>query len=248
MSRALTRYARDVVRHWSERVGEPIVLSPREWRTIERWYDERVPLSLIAETIQETRTNAKGKPQAPPRSLSRLEAAVAESWALVKPTTQGDPHPATDDAETSPPTGSAEGPEGSPATTSVLGAGEDPVEAAWQRAAELADGAFSTWLRAQLAARAVSDDVAALDAEVDAALAEQAPAEALERARSRVDRQLADSATRLRRGALERTRKRAVARELRRSLDLPRFSGARSATLQAVQPLSGASRRKDPTA
>ncbi len=78
----LHRYGREVERLWTAAFDRALVLSPRDWRAIERWHEQQVPLAVIADAIDDVASRRRRG--APPRGLSYLERSVSELWELVR--------------------------------------------------------------------------------------------------------------------------------------------------------------------
>lgn len=196
----LRRYARRVEELWSARLERPVILSPREFALIEEWHARGIPLEVVAEAIDATRTDARGKPAAPPRRLGYLRDAVEETWRTV---VEGRLRPAA--------------PRGCPP------AAEEAL-ASWEEAARRGPAEWAGWLAARIERVRGGADPAAVDREVDAALADVAPPAIRARVAEEVERRLAPHAARMERDVLERTRRRATLDGLRRALGLARLS------------------------
>ena len=90
----LARYARAVERRWREIAGEDVLLSPRDWSRISRWFAQRIPLGLIEDVLAEAGTR---------RSLAAVSTAVEQAWSVVlegrrtEPELRGTPQEAAGD-------------------------------------------------------------------------------------------------------------------------------------------------------
>ena len=225
--RELTRYARAVAAAWEVRLGKAVVFSPREWTTIERWYGQRIPLQWIREAIEASRTTERGRPAPAPRSLSSLDRKVRESWATVLEGRLEDqvaaaPEPNGASPPTDPDLAEASSPVQAPRPVGPAAeAGVRCRLARWSAAAEHLEPAGRAWLL-ELIER-FGDDTAAAEAALERRLADHAGASRVRMAQERVAARLAPYRHRLDARALELAGRRALLRELRRDLDLPRL-------------------------
>ena len=76
-------YARAIERCWSDALGRPVVLSPRDWAWVADWHARAIPLSIVLEAIDALR-QPEGR-RREPRGLAYIAPAVEEAWtALVE--------------------------------------------------------------------------------------------------------------------------------------------------------------------
>ncbi len=195
---SLERYARMIERRWSDLVDRPVVLSPRDWSRISRWYSWGVPLALIDETLRSEARPERGR-QA--RSLAQLGPAIEESWAVI---VQG--RIAQHSAE-------------------LCSIPADP-RAAWSSRIleEPPDSPLARTLSDLLARLDRGDDPDVLDGELNRRLPEIAPAELVDRVLATVEGELSEFRTRMSADRLQATRRLACEKRLRRALYLPRLA------------------------
>ena len=191
---ALGTYARAVEGCWSQLVGPPGVLSPRDWRLVLEWHERGVPLQIIHEAIEA----AAERTSKAPRGLSYIAAAVDEAWNVVQ-----DGRLVEDGVSVAPEPASA--------------------EARWLARAEVeASGSeLGRLLRSLLdrLGRNAPRDV--IDRELSSRLANTLPAERVEAASRQVEQELARFLRRMPAPAFAATSRRALIDRLRQELDLP---------------------------
>ncbi len=74
------RYVRAVERAWSELLGRPAVVSPREFEAIDAWRRRGIPLAVVLEVLDAFGKRHVGKA---PKALTALTRAVFEAWSVV---------------------------------------------------------------------------------------------------------------------------------------------------------------------
>lgn len=191
-------YVRAVEGAWSKLAGRPVVVSPREFETIDGWRRRGIPLAVVLEALNAAGRRRSGRL---PRSLTALQHTVEDAFAVVASgrveTTVGDPVPARSDAR-----------------------------GAWEAAltACLPDAPLRALLTRLLAEEAAGAPAATLDASLDrllpAAVTEAQLAEAREQTRSG----LAAFRGRMSDHEFQSTFDRALVERLRLRLALPRLS------------------------
>lgn len=198
---SLVRYARMIERRWSDLLQRPVVLSPRDWSRISRWYSWGLPFELIDETL---RSAARPKRRAP-RCLAQLAPAIEEAWTVI---VQGRiaQHPVE------------------------LGSIAVDPRAAWSSRIlqEPPDSPLARTLADLLARLDRGDDPDVLDRELDQRLAEIVPAELVNRVLAVLERELSEYRSRMPTDRLQATRRRACRKRLRHALNLPRLARART--------------------
>ncbi len=199
---ALVRYARTIERSWSDLVDRPVVLSPRDWSRISRWFSWGVPLDLIAQSLRSAVRPERGRE---PRGLAQLAPAIEEAWTVIL---QGRiaPHPAE------------------------LGSVPADPRAAWSSRIleEPPDSPLARTLTDLLERLDRGDDPDVLDRQLDRRLQEIAPAELVDRVLAALERELSEYRSRMPADRLRATRKRACEKRLRHALKLPRLADART--------------------
>ena len=199
---AMVRYARTIERRWSDVVDRPVVLSPRDWSRISRWYLWGVPLDLIVETRRSATRPERGRA---PRSLAQLAPAIEEAWTVI---VQGRiaEHP------------------------TELGSMPADPRAAWSSRIleEPPDSPLARTLTDLLARLDRGDDPDVLDGELDRRLPEIVPAELVDRVLAVLERELSEYRSRMSSDRLQATRRRACEKRLRHALNLPRLARART--------------------
>jgi hypothetical protein len=197
------RYARAIERRWSELVGKPVVLSPRDWATIERWYAQGVPLEIVDDAM--AATSEREQTGKRPRRLAEVAPLVEEAWAVIL-----DGRRATrDDVGPSP--------------------GEDPLGSWYRRKDREPVGSPLAVLLEELTRRfECGEDRHRLDAELDNRLLETVDSALRESVQREVDREVDPFRGRIPADRLDATRYHACVQRLRRRLDLPRLAIARS--------------------
>lgn len=192
-------YARRIERCWAERLGQPVVLSPRDWRLIVRWHERGIPLAIVEEAMAAAveRAAAKGRVLRP--ALSRLAPAIEEGWAAV--------------------VGGRVGADKPPVAASA--------EAVWRARAAVESrdsglGRLLTELLERLAAGAARE---ALDADLEARLPGIADPLLLAEIEREIERDLAPHRGRMASAQLAVARRRGRAARLRLRLGLPRLAG-----------------------
>ena len=201
MRRSAGSYARAIERRWAELLDRPVILSPRDWVLISDWRERSIPLALIEEAIEAVRLKMRHGRRAP-RSLSYLAPSVEEAWQVVVQGRSEEPElPVAEPRQ-----------EGSPAE-------------AWQACAEAEEcGApLRALLHRLLEALRAGADPDSIDAELDRELPVRAPRALVDEATTRAEAQLAPFRGRMTPETLAETRRRALARRLRRQLALPRL-------------------------
>ncbi len=75
-------YFRRVERHFGLRRDGPLLLSPRDWQVVERWYDRGIPLDTVLRGINRAfdRFDATGATAARVNSLSYCKQQVEAAW------------------------------------------------------------------------------------------------------------------------------------------------------------------------
>ncbi len=199
---SLVRYARTIERRWSDLVHRPVVLSPRDWSRISRWYSWSVPLDLIEETLRSATRPERGRE---PRGLAQLAPAIEEAWTVIL---QG--RIAQRPAE--------------------LGSIPADPRAAWgSRILEEPPGSpLARTLTDLLARLDRGDDPDVLDGELDRRLPEIVPAELVDRVLAGLERELSEYRSRMSTDRLQATRRRACEKRLRHALNLPRLARDRT--------------------
>jgi len=198
---SVVRYARSIERRWSELVDRPVVLSPRDWSRISRWFSWGVPLDLIEESLRSAVRPERGRE---PRGLAQLAPAIEEAWTVIL---QGRiaRHPAE------------------------LGSIPDDPRAAWSSRIleEPPESPLARTLTELLARQDRGEDPDVLDGELDRRLPEIVPAELVERVLGALERELSEYRSRISTDRLQVTRRRACEKRLRHALKLPRLASAR---------------------
>jgi len=194
-------YARTIERLWEKLADRPVVLSPRDWSRISDWHARRIPLEIVREAMEEQAGRQRRGPVL--RTLSGVERAVEEAWAVI-----------------------SQGRVGSPPDGPAAGADRAVPESAWQRRLEQEEpGSRLHSLLSELLDRlARGEDRAALDEELDRALPEAAPGKLLEAIRRQIDGELEDYRSRMAPEEFSASRRHGCLERLRRRLDLPRLS------------------------
>lgn len=198
-SLSAARYARAIERRWSELQGKPIVLSPRDWARIERWYALGIPLQVVAEAMAAATERDRTKKS--PLRLGRVAPLVEEAWAVIL-----DGRRATPDAV---------GP--SPQA--------DPIDL-WRRRKEREpDGSPLAVLLEELTDRLEHGaDRQKLDDALDRRLVATVDPALRTKVQREVDGDIEPFRERIPAERLEATRHRACVNRLRRLLDLPRLA------------------------
>jgi len=73
-------YVRAVEAAWSQRLGRPAVVSPREFEAISSWRRRGIPLNVVCEVIAAAGKRRSGRA---PHALTALTHAVLEAWEVV---------------------------------------------------------------------------------------------------------------------------------------------------------------------
>jgi len=73
------RYARRIERSWADLLGRAVLLSPRDFKAVDRWYALGVPLAVVQEVLEAEA--ARPRRQAP--ALASLSRAVEDTWSAV---------------------------------------------------------------------------------------------------------------------------------------------------------------------
>jgi hypothetical protein len=74
------RYLRTVEAAWSKLVGRPVVVSPREFETIDAWRRRGIPVAVVLEVMAVASRRRSGSA---PQALTALSRAVEEAWSAV---------------------------------------------------------------------------------------------------------------------------------------------------------------------
>jgi hypothetical protein len=194
------RYLRAVEAAWSKRVGRPIVVSPREFETVEGWRRRGVSLAVVLEVV-----DAAGRRRGRlPRSITGLAREVEEAFAAV-----------------------AAGRSRMPAAEGMTARAD--VRHAWEAAIERCGpatplGALLARLLSEEESGAPARD---LDDVLDRELPRVVPCEALAAARREAEAALAGYRDRMSPMELRGTLDRAVVQSLRAALTLPRLTLSR---------------------
>jgi hypothetical protein len=187
-----------VERAWSELLGRPAVVSPREFEAIEGWRRRGIPLTVVLEVIA---AFGKRRSVPAPKALTALTRAVDEAWSAVAAGRAG---PSLADAR-------PERSEALHAWEEALGRCRegDPLRALLTR---LLDDAMQ------------GESGLVLDDRLDASLPGAVPEELLASATARTEQALADFRRRMSAGEFRSTFVRALADRLRETLGLPRLA------------------------
>ena len=192
------RYLRAVEGAWAKLAGRPVVVSPREFETIDGWRRRGIPLAIVLEALKAAGSRRSGRP---PRSLTALTHAVEDGFAVVAEgrieTAVGAPVPARSDARLA-------------------------WESALSRCA--ADSPLGALLAKLLAEEAEGRESAALDASLDASLPTAVTEAQLAVAREETRNRLAEFRSRMSDEEFRTTFDRAHIERLRMMLALPRAS------------------------
>jgi len=195
------RYARVIERRWSELLGKPIVLSPRDWARIERWHSLGVPLEIVAEAM--AATSERDKAGKRPRRLADVVPLVEEAWTVIL--------------------------DGRRARTGVVEPSPeaDPLSLWRRRKAREPSGSPLAALLDELTGRAeCGEDRRELDEELDRRLVETVDPALRESVQREVAGELEPFQGRIPADRLDATRHRACVDRLRRKLDLPHLASA----------------------
>lgn len=192
------RYLRAVESAWAKLTGRPVVVSPREFETIDGWRRRGIPLAIVLEALKAAGSRRSGRP---PRSLNALTHTVEDAFAVVAAgriqTTVGAPVPARAD-----------------------------IRLAWESALSrcAADFRLRALLSKLLAEEAEGKDSAALDASLDASLPGAVTEAQLAQASEETRNRLAEFRARMSDEEFRATFDRARIERLRLMLALPRAS------------------------
>jgi hypothetical protein len=211
---SLAAYARTIEKWWSEFLDAPVVLSPRDWRLIDRWYEAGVPLEVVREALDDTAERARGRrSRSAPRGLGFLSKAVDEGLSAIR------------DGRV----GATGAPPGDPAPEDAPSGEPGPGDAAdrWRKrgAEEPADSPLRALFLETLAALEGGRPAEELDREVDSRLRIVLPPEAVREIEAAVSRELEPFRGRIEPARLESTRDKAVASRLRERFRIPRLVG-----------------------
>jgi hypothetical protein len=187
-----------VERAWSELLGRPAVVSPREFEAIDGWRRRGIPLAVVLEVIAAFGKRRSGRA---PRALTALTRAVDEAWAAVAAGRAG---PAASDAR--------------PDRSEALHAWEEALG----RCRE--GDPLHTLLTRLLDDAMRGESGLTLDERLDASLPGAVSDEMLASASARTERALADFRRRMSAGEFQTTFVRALADRLRETLGLPRLA------------------------
>lgn len=190
-------YARSIEREWASILGRPVILSQRDWDRINRWYDQRIPLAVIAEAIESLR---ESRARRPPRNLGYVAAAVEQAWETIREGRSPDA--------------------GEPAPMP-----SDPL-VGWQRCLrQLPTGSPLASLLAGLLAELESGSAPTdVDRRLERELCASADPALRERIGDQVDRELSEFARRMSPQTRDETRRRAIVTRLRSELGLGRLA------------------------
>ena len=191
-------YVRAVEAAWSQRLGRPAVVSPREFEAISSWRRRGIPLNVVCEVIAAAGKRRSGRA---PHALTALTHAVLEAWEVV----------AAGRAALN--------------VTDALPARSD-ARRAWEEALARCPetGRLRTLLASLLAEEAERGTPEAVDAALDSSLAGAVPEETLVRATEETARALEEFRGRMSEEEFRKTFSRALADRLRRALALPRLA------------------------
>lgn len=195
----VARYARVIERRWSELQGKPIVLSPRDWARIERWYSLGIPLDIVAEAM--AAATERDQTSKSPRRLAAVAPLVEEAWAVIL--------------------------DGRRATRCEVGPSPeaDPLNLWCRRKEREPAGSRLAGLLEELTGRIEGgEDRRRLDEELDRRLVETVDPALRESVQLEVDSELEPFRERIPADRLDATRRRACVDRLRRLLDLPRLA------------------------
>jgi len=189
-------YVRAVETAWSQTLGRPVVVSPREFEAVEAWRRRGVPLAIVLEVI----TASKRRSGRAPQSLTALTPAVLEAWGVIA-------------AGRAAPHITEELPERSDARRS------------WQDALDRCPegGRLHAVLSTLLAEEAGGQAAERIDAALDAALPDSVPEETLRCVTADTERGLEGFRGRMHDEEFQRMFARARADRLRAELKLPRL-------------------------
>ena len=194
-----SRYARAIERRWSELVGKPVVLSPRDWTRIERWYAQGIPLEIVDDAMAAAIEREQAGQS--PRRLAEVAPLVEEAWAVILDGRRASRH----DVGRSPE--------------------EDPLRSWHRRKDREPVGSPLAVLLEELTRRfECGEDRHDLDAELDDRLFETVDSALRESVQREVDREVEPFRGRIQADRLDATRHRACVHRLRRRLDLPRLA------------------------
>jgi hypothetical protein len=76
------RYFRRVEEHFGQRRGGPLVLSPKDWRLLEKWHEKGIPLPVVLRGINHAFDRFRASGPRPDRinSLRYCEQEVQAAW------------------------------------------------------------------------------------------------------------------------------------------------------------------------
>jgi hypothetical protein len=193
------RYARLIERRWSELQGKPIVLSPRDWARIERWFSLGIPLEIVGEAM--AAVTERGATKKSPRRLAEVAPLVEEAWAVILDGRRAPRYEVGPSAEA------------------------DPLSL-WRRRKEREPvGSPLAVLLEELTDRFErGEDCHGLDEELDHRLVQTVDPALRDSVQREVDSDVEPFRGRIPADRLEATRRRACVDRLRRLLDLPRLA------------------------
>jgi hypothetical protein len=193
-------YLRAVEGAWSKLSGRAVVLSPREFEMVSRWYRRGVPLAIVLEALTHQTGRSAGRGRGV-RSLTFAGPAVEAAWDAV-----------------------AGGRVAKPRAPAVRLGGSDPW-ASWERAHGATEHEPLRALLGALLERARSGAPAAeIDASLDRELPAAAPPEVARAVEAAAVSSLSRFRDRMPAGEFERTLLRARADGLRERLGLARLT------------------------
>ena len=192
------RYVRAVEAAWSKLLGRQAVVSPREFETIDAWRRRGIPLTVVLEVIANAGKRRSGRGS---QAITALAKAVFEAWEVVA---AGRATPTVKDAR--------------PSRSDARRAFEEALA----RCPET--GRLRALLTGLLADEAAGAKADALDASLDASLAEAVPEHELARATEETARALGEFRDRMNEEEFRKTFARALADRLRHALALPRIT------------------------
>jgi hypothetical protein len=193
------RYARVIERRWSELLGKPIVLSPRDWARIEHWCALGIPLEIVDEAM--TAVTERGTTDKSTRRLAELAPLVEDAWAVILDGRRAPRHEVGPSVEADP---------------LSLWRRRKEREPVGSPLAVLLEGFIDRFER--------GEDRHGLDAELDHCLVETVDPALRDSVQREVDSDVEPFRGRIPADRLEATRRRACVDRLRRLLDLPRLA------------------------
>lgn len=200
MSLAVAAYARRIERHWGERIGRPVVLSPRDWETLLDWHARAIPLQVVEEAIDLAAERARERGHPPRGGLAAVASAVEAAWQTILAgrieRESGEREPAL------------------------------APESAWRERvrAEPCDSPLRLLLDALLARLDGGASPASVDDELERSLPGATDSRIVREVASEIERDIARARQRISAAALTEVRQIATIRRLRQRLGLPRLA------------------------